>query len=58
MWDDDVTARDILVNVTIEEWIVLRWQLEEQEVGVRCQPACENMSLEAEEHPLLEDFTK
>jgi hypothetical protein len=25
---------------------------------VRCPPACEDMSLEAEERPLLEDLTK
>jgi hypothetical protein len=39
-------------------WTVLRRQLEEEEVGVRWPPACQDMSLEAEEHPLLEDVTK
>jgi hypothetical protein len=31
---------------------------EEEEVSVRCLPACEEMSLGAEERPLLEDVTK
>jgi hypothetical protein len=33
-------------------------QLEEQEVGVRWSPACEDVSPEAEERPLLEAVTK
>jgi hypothetical protein len=37
---------------------VLRQQLEEYEVGVRWLPACEEVSPEAEEHPLLEAITK
>jgi hypothetical protein len=37
---------------------VLLWQLEEQEVGVRGPPACEDVSPGAEERPLLEAVTK
>jgi hypothetical protein len=37
---------------------VLRRQLEDYEVGVRWPPACEDVSPEAEERPLLEDVTK
>jgi hypothetical protein len=37
---------------------VLRLQLQEQEVGVKWLPACEDVSPEAEEHPLLGDITK
>jgi hypothetical protein len=37
---------------------VLRWQLEEQEFGVRLPPACEDVSSGSEECPLLEDVTK
>jgi hypothetical protein len=37
---------------------VLRRQLEEQEVGVRSPPACEDVSPRAEDRLLLEDVTK
>jgi hypothetical protein len=37
---------------------VLRWQLEEQEVGVRWPPACKDVSPGAEERSLSEDVTK
>jgi hypothetical protein len=37
---------------------VLRRQLEVEEVGVRWPPACEDVSSEADERPLLEDVTK
>jgi hypothetical protein len=37
---------------------VLRLQLEEEEVGVRWLPACEDVSPVAEERPLLEAATK
>jgi hypothetical protein len=37
---------------------VLRRQLGEKEVRVRWPPACEEVSLGADERPLLEDFTK
>jgi hypothetical protein len=36
----------------------LRRQVEEQEVGVRWPPACEDVSPGAEERPLLENVTK
>jgi hypothetical protein len=37
---------------------VLRWLLEESEMGVRWPPAWENVSPEAEECPLLENVMK
>lgn len=37
---------------------VLRQLLDKSEVGVRLAPACEDVSPEAEECPLLEDVTK
>jgi hypothetical protein len=37
---------------------VFRWQFEEEEVGERWPPACEDVGPEAEERPLLEDVTK
>jgi hypothetical protein len=39
------------------ERVLLR-QLEKYEVGVRWPPACEDVSSEAGERPLLEDFAK
>lgn len=33
---------------------VLRWQLEEQEAGLRWLTACEDVGPKAKEHPLLE----
>jgi hypothetical protein len=37
---------------------VLRWQLEEYDSGTRWLPACKDLSMGAEDHPLLEDVTK
>jgi hypothetical protein len=37
---------------------VLRLQLQEQKVGMRWSLACEDVSLGAEERPLLKDVTK
>jgi hypothetical protein len=36
----------------------LRQKSQEEEVGVRWPPACEDVSPRAEERPLLEDVTK
>jgi hypothetical protein len=55
---DELIGDKVTLTLILTYGRILSRPSEEQEVGVRWPPACEDVNPGAEERPLLEDFTK